>query len=83
MVTTLAVVYAGDYASLALRFPNHREQFGSVTVRPLLAVPQKNGKTEFLNDEPVDTPCVHSLFPHFGASPCWYLEKHRQPRVNM
>ncbi|MBV9083311.1 MAG: hypothetical protein JOZ62_11580 [Acidobacteriaceae bacterium] len=83
MLTLLALAYVLDYLSLRFRIPNRRPQFGTVHVQPYLAVPQKNGRTEFILDTPSDQRCVYSLFPHFGETPCWYLEKHKSKRINM
>jgi hypothetical protein len=47
----------------------------------VFAIPEKNGKTEYEVDaqNPEQTiTCVHSLFPHSGYSPCWYVK----PRIN-
>ncbi len=33
----------------------------------------KNGKLEVFYDQPRTELCLHSLFPHFGYAPCWYL----------
>ncbi len=46
-----------------------------------LLFPKKNGKTEFEVDaqNPEKTVvCVHSLFPHSGHLPCWYVK----PRID-
>ena len=77
------LLYSGDYLALRFRLPNNRPQFGSVHIERLIAVPQKSGKTEFIKDEPIDQPCVHSIFPHFDADPCWYLEKHTRQTTNL
>ena len=52
------VLYLGDYISIVYRIPNGREQFGSVEVRKLLAVPQKDHKTEYIADPPQAQQCV-------------------------
>jgi hypothetical protein len=78
----LLLVYLGDYISIARRIPHEREQFGSVEVQKLLAVPQKNHKTEFIADPPQAQQCVHSLFPQLGLVPCWYLSRHANQQVN-
>jgi hypothetical protein len=52
----------------------------------LYAIPQKNGKIDYEFDaqQPdVTTPCVHSLFPHLGNSPCWYLQRNSQKPIPM
>lgn len=77
-----AGVYVCDYTSLRYRIPNHRAQFGSVTVRRMWVIPMKDGKTQYAFDPPAPQECVNSLFPHFGDVPCWYLKRHTKPQVN-
>ena len=53
----------------------------SLTALRVLAIPEKNGETEYEVDaqNPEQTiTCVHSFFPHSGYSPCWYVK----PRIN-
>jgi hypothetical protein len=78
-----ALVYAADYLLLRYRIATNHGPFGTVTVRPYYAVPQKNHKTEFLFDDPQDETCVHSLFPHLGDQPCWYLSTHKDQRIDI
>lgn len=78
----LAVAYFLDYLALANRIPNGREQYGTVQVQKLLAVPQKDRKTEYIADPPQPQPCVHSLFPQLGLTPCWYLARHANQQIN-
>jgi hypothetical protein len=80
--TLLVMVYLGDYISIAYRIPRGREQFGSVEVQKLLAVPQKDHKTEYIADPPQAQPCVHSLFPQLGLGPCWYESRHTMQQIN-
>ncbi len=83
VVLTVAVAYAADYLLLRYRMARNQTPFGSVTVRPYYAVPQKDHKTEFLFDDPRDETCVNALFPHLGNSPCWYLSRNKDKRVDM
>ena len=83
MIAAALAIYAGDYLSLRFQIPNRRTQFGSVTVRRLYAVPQKNRSTEYMFDQPSAQACVYSLFPHFGDSPCWYLSRHKTQVINV
>jgi hypothetical protein len=78
----LAAAYVADYLSLRWQIPP-RPQFGTVTIQPYYAVPQKNGRTQYLLNPPQTETCVHSLFPHFGDSPCWYLVRHKEQRINL
>jgi hypothetical protein len=75
--------YVLDYAYLRIRMihPKPTDPFESLVRNRLLAIPQKNGALDYELDQvnPTDTlTCVHSLFPHFGDPPCWYLK----PRIN-
>lgn len=78
-----AVVYAGDYLSVQFRIPGNRQQLGTVQVQPLLAVPQKNGKYEFMLGDQVSQTCSNSLFPQLGYLPCWYVRRRSQPHIKM
>lgn len=77
VVAALAAFYSADY--LVAR----KQPLGSVEVQPFYAVPQRNGKTEILMLDSEDENCVQSLLPHRGMSPCWYLRKHTQKRIDM
>ena len=51
--------------------------FENLTRNRLLAIKVKNGTYQYELDQvnPTETlTCVHSLFPHFGDQPCWYLK---------
>lgn len=78
----LVVLYTGDYLSLKLRIPS-RDPFGSVEVQRYYAVALKNRKTEFMRAEPAQQTCVRSLLPHYGDTPCWYLERHRRQTIRV
>lgn len=83
VVIALAVLYALDYLVLRYRVASNRNPYGTVTVRPYYAVPRKDHKIEYMFDDPHDQACVNSLFPHFGDLPCWYLTRHKEPRIDM
>ncbi len=87
-IVLLALVYLGDYLWLRYKVahPQSGNAYGTVQMIRLLAIPLKDGKTEYELDaqQPeVDTPCVHSLFPHLGDSPCWYLQRESQKPIPM
>jgi len=77
------LLYAGDYALLRYRVSRSRAPLGTVEMQPYYAVPQKDGKTEFMFLKPEDQVCVHSLFPHLGHAPCWYLNRYRNKQINI
>jgi len=77
------LIYTSDDLTLRYRMVRNRNPFGSVTVRRYYAVREKNGKTEFMFNPPENQTCVHSLFPHSGCLPCWYLSKHTEQRIQI
>jgi hypothetical protein len=83
VVLATAIAYVIDYLVLRIRIASHGQLFQTVTVHPVYAVPRKDQKTEFLPGDPTDQECVRSLFPHMGDSPCWYLTRHTDQRINM
>jgi hypothetical protein len=79
----VVLAFLADYGVFRLRVLTGRSPYGSVVVRNYYAVPQKNGKTEFIFDPPASWTCVHSLFPHQGYPPCWYLSRHPEQRTDL
>jgi hypothetical protein len=87
-VVLLALVYAGDLLWLRYRmaYAKNDAAFGAVLMDRLYAIPQKNGKIDYEFDaqQPqVTVPCVRSLLPHLGYSPCWYLQRNSQKPIPM
>ena len=76
-------VYAGDYVLIRYRVAKNSNAYGTVRVRRYYAVTMKNGKPEYYFDQPTDQTCVHSLFPHLGYVPCWYLARKATQEVKM
>jgi len=79
----LVLLYCGDYLYVRIRMlhPKPADPFESITTLRILAIPEKNGRMEYETDpqNPQQTvTCVHSLFPHAGYSPCWYIK----PKLN-
>ena len=82
-MAALAVSYVGDYLWFRVRLihPKPADPLESFKTLRVLASPEKGGKTSYEIDQqnPEQTvTCVHSLFPHMGFSPCWYVK----PRLN-
>jgi hypothetical protein len=77
------LAYAVDYIVFRYRVAANRHPFGQMTVSSYDAVKQKNGKTEFIFNPPEQQTCVHAVFPHAGFVPCWYLQRHTEPRTNI
>lgn len=82
LVGVLALVYAGDDLSARIPIPKSKTPLGSVRMKTFYAIPLKGRKIEYVLGDPVTQTCVHSLFPHFGYNPCWYLERNRLQRID-
>jgi hypothetical protein len=83
-ILVLAILYAGDYALARHRMnaPQHANELGSVEIVPMYEIPHKDGREEIIVGDASQQPCIHSLFPHFGYPPCWYL-KRNQPKPSV
>jgi hypothetical protein len=88
LIVLLVVVYLGDFAVYELRasFPKLGPATGSIHRVRMLAIPEKNNKVEYQIDTvhpEEDVPCTHSLFPHSGNHPCWYVTRHANDPITM
>jgi hypothetical protein len=77
------LAYAVDYIAFRYRVSTNRNPFGQVTVNSYYAVQQKSGKTQFIFNPPQAQTCAHALFPRSGYVPCWYLQRHNEPRTDI
>ena len=80
LVLLLVASYICDYVTVRYRMSknNAGDPFDVVTYPRLLAIPQKGNRVEYTLDavSPTESDsCVHSLFPHFGYTPCWYINR--------
>jgi hypothetical protein len=77
VVVVVAAIYVADYSWLhyRMRKPTANDPFDVVTVQKETAIPHKDGRYEFVFGDPQKQPCVHSIFPHSGNSPCWYVKR--------
>ena len=78
LLMILALTYGYDYASVRRRMSAQKsgDPFDSVTYPHVLAIPVKGNKVDYELDatSPIETDsCVHSIFPHYGYTPCWYV----------
>jgi hypothetical protein len=89
IVLVLALAYGYDYASVRRRMSarNPGDPIDVITHPNLLAIPQKGNKVEYALDAQspmVSESCVRSLFPHYGYTPCWYVQRRaKTPRPMM
>jgi hypothetical protein len=77
LIGLVVVIYAGDYLSVRYRMMKNKTggPFESVKIEPTYGIPHKNGSAEIVIGDPEDETCVHSIFPHMGYEPCWYLAR--------
>jgi hypothetical protein len=88
LVLVLALAYGYDYASVRRRMSAQKpgDPIDVITYPHLLAIPQKGNKVEYALDaqSPLESEsCVHSLFPHFGYAPCWYVQRRSRTPTQM
>jgi hypothetical protein len=83
LVLLFGAVYLADYGFVRLQLSRHTNGLGSVVVRSYYSIQEKNGRTEYVfkGMEPQD--CIHSIFPHLGYTPCWYLTRHPEKQINL
>ena len=72
-----ALVWAADWLLLRHTVAQDGEAFGEVEVHYRFAVRLKNKRIEQSSERPRQVECVHSLFPHYDETPCWYLVRHK------
>jgi hypothetical protein len=83
LVLLAVAAYGADWVCLRYRNWKHGDAFGSVTVTQVYVIHEKNGRTEYQYDPSQEQACVRSLFPHFGYSPCWYLSRHQEKKIEI
>src|SRR5215475_2390907 len=76
-IIVAVVMYVGD--DLFVRYRAAHPQPGSPleTVTFFYGTTLKNGKLEIFRNDPHTEVCVHALFPHLGANPCWYVTRQK------
>lgn len=88
LLVILLVLFLCDYAYFRLRMihPKPADPLETFTAPRLYAIAEKGRKTAYELDaqNPEETlVCAHSLFPHGGYSPCWYLIPKSQKPIPM
>ena len=75
LLIAAVVVWLADWALFRVKL-TRAKAFDTVVVEQFLGTALKGNKTEYdyVGKAPVN--CARSLFPHGGASPCWWLRRH-------
>src|SRR5882724_899936 len=85
LTALIVVIYFGDFLWLRYRMwkPTANDPFETMKLDRFYAIAQKNGRVDF---EPADVQtvtCVHSIFPHVGYNPCWYVARQNGKPIPM
>ncbi len=72
----MGVSYGVDDLAVRYQIPGGRPQFGKIDRNVLYVIHVKGGEIHYEPGPPQTDTCVHSLFPHFGDMPCWYVQRH-------
>jgi hypothetical protein len=83
IVLTAALIWGSDWLVLWIKAARNGNAFGQVEVHYSYAVRLKNKRTEQHPEQARMEECVHSLFPHYDDSPCWYLVRHTDQSENL
>jgi hypothetical protein len=85
LILCLAALWLGDYVSVRYRMLHKTaaDPVESIVVHPIYAIPHKDGKDEFDFGDAENVTCVHSLFPHLGYNPCWYVLRESQKPISI
>jgi hypothetical protein len=79
-IVLLGGIYLLDYVSVRHRMAAQKkgDPFDVVTYPHILEIPQKGNRVEYALDAQspmMSEACVHSIFPHYGYVPCWYVHR--------
>jgi len=75
VVLLAALLWTVDWLVLRRRVAQNGDAFGDLEVHYRYAVHLKNKRIE-QRAEKETVECVHSMFPHYNDTPCWYLKRH-------
>ena len=71
------LLYVGDYISARVRLAHAKpgDPLENILLQRYYAVSEKGQKLEYIPADPQTVTCLHSIFPHMGYSPCWYINR--------
>jgi hypothetical protein len=78
LVAAALILYLSD----ALVYRLRGQPQDSVTVQRYYALHKTKEKTNFVFADPQAQSCARALFPHSGNTPCWYLRRHTEQRID-
>lgn len=83
LLALVVLIYVGDWAWFTYRNWKPKAKDPLETMTFFLATATKGGRVEIFYDQPQTRTCVHSLFPHAGYTPCWYLDRSGIERIGL
>ena len=85
LIIALVLTYIADSISFRYRIwkPRPNDPFESVKLDRFYAITQKNGREDYEPAATQTVTCVHSIFPHSGVSPCWYVVRQNGKPIPM
>ena len=79
-IGALFLFYGGDFLLAQIQ---GNKGLGSVDVQIMWAIRQKNGRIDYELGDTETRACVHTLFPHSGYAPCWYLKRQKYLTISV
>ena len=79
VLASAALLYAFDDIYARVR----GNQLSSVQVSRMYKMKNRWNETEYSVAGQENQKCIYSIFPHFGYSPCWYLNRHPMQYINI
>ena len=76
LLVSVLASYLGDAVVLQVRL-RHGTAYRVIQVDQFLTTPLKGQKEEYDLTGQVSVTCVRAIYPQLGASPCWWVERHR------
>ena len=83
LISLLLSIYGSDSLWIRYRSTKGAGAFGSVTVYRYYSIEKKANRVEYDFLDKENQICVHSLFPHMGFAPCWYLKRHTEKKIDI
>ena len=75
LLAATLILWVADWAIWRIRV-RHGGGYDTVRVDQVLLTPLKNHRLKADAESTQDLTCTHSLFPHAGDDPCWWLRRH-------
>jgi hypothetical protein len=78
----VAAIYGLDDLSARFGIPP-RPQYSTVRIRRYDLITEKYNKFSYEPLPPIDEQCANALLPHWGARPCWWVQRHKMITIKV